>query len=71
MIIIIIIIMMVIIIIIPMIHPTYSGFVPNGLTNLFTINVEVIVGCNCGSDLWTFRSTEVVTRRTERMQEKI
>ena len=26
---------------------------------------------NCRSDLWTFRSTEVITRRTERMQEKI
>ena len=39
--------------------------------NLFAINVEVIVGCNCRSDLWIFRSTEVVTRITERMQEKI
>ena len=26
---------------------------------MFAINVEVIVGCNCRSDLWTFRSREV------------
>ena len=32
--------------------------------------MEIIVGCNCRSDLSTFRSTEVVIRRTERMQEK-
>ena len=30
--------------------------------------MEVVVGCNCRSDLWTFRSTEVVTRRTERLR---
>ena len=39
--------------------------------NLFAINVEVIVGCNYRSDLWTFGSTEVVLRRTGRIQEKI
>ena len=33
---------------------------------MFSINVEVIVRCNCRSDLWTCRSTEVVTRRIER-----
>ena len=33
--------------------------------NLFAVNAEVIVTCNRRSDLWTFRSTEVVTRRTE------
>ena len=32
--------------------------------------MEVIVRCNCRSDLWTFRSTEVVTRRIEKMQKK-
>ena len=29
------------------------------ITYLFAINMGVIVGCNCRSDLWTFRSTEV------------
>ena len=28
--------------------------------------MEVIVGCNCRSDFWTFRSTEVVTRKRSR-----
>ena len=32
---------------------------------MFAINVEVIVSCNCRSNLWTFRSTEVVARRTK------
>ena len=39
--------------------------------NLFAINVEVIVGCSCRSNLWTFRPAEVITRITEMMQEKI
>ena len=32
--------------------------------------MEIIVACNCRSDLRTFRSTEVVTGRTERIQER-
>ena len=32
--------------------------------------MEVIVACNCRSDLWTFRSTGVVIRRLVKMQER-
>ena len=27
--------------------------------------MAVVAECHCGSDLWTFRSTEVATRRKE------
>ena len=39
--------------------------------NLFVINVEVIDRCNCRSDICTFRSREVVTKRVERVQERV
>ena len=32
---------------------------------MFAINLEVIDRCNCRSDVCTFRSREVVTRRVE------
>ena len=36
----------------------------------FAINVEVIGRCNYRSDIYTFRSIEVVTRKAERVQER-
>ena len=43
----------------------------NDLKNVFVMNVEIIVRHNCKSDLQTFRSTEVVTRRIDKVQEEI
>ena len=37
---------------------------------MFAINVEVIVRCNCRSDLWRFRLTEVVTRGQKRCRKR-
>ena len=39
-------------------------------TCLFAINVEIIDKCNCRSDMCTFTSKEVVTRRAEKVQER-